>query len=1269
LYPSGLRAIEPVEVLTVKSTMRRTIPKSKLEIERLSQSVRKTFDNSDPLIGRVIDNRYKLESLMGEGGMGSVYCARRHHIGDLVAIKVLKINEDLDPVDLRRFQLEASSAASIKHQCVISIYDFGLLDDIAYLVMERLEGPSLSNEIKYGRISLERAIRIFKQVAGAVSAANQQGIVHRDLKPNNIIFKYAGCEEDLIKVVDFGIAKIIRANGEEKLTDAGFTMGTPAYMSPEQSLGQRVSEQSDIYSLGILLYEMLTSRVPFHDYNASAILIQHATKAPPSMLESHPDIPEQVDAVVMKALEKIPEKRYRSALEMATEFELACRNAALADNFETSFMKNGGLFDPQTDSSIAKLPFIEFSTHRPALNLNSDEDETSITSEERKLSTKVLEPLRFSFERFIGRREELGQIEERFEQAKSGIARSLFVIGDPGVGKTELINQFQRRLNPAEALFLMGKFYEYGSDNPYRPYLDSLYSFVRTFQDYSPEGWVRTNESGLTAKVKRGLDDIDSLINFRHKTGTIEEQIKYRAFELITKSFITISKSFPLILFLDDLQWADPLSLEFLSYFIRNTEQSRIMVLCTARAQDLLDDERPIKSWLRRVCRYKGYDQIRLKPLCEMEVRAYIDTVFGNIKISEGVIRRFYEVTQGNPFYLGEIVHKLIQEQSIKWMGDRWQCAEMEDIELPGSILDLVELRLNRLTRETLDVFTRAAVVGEKFSLQLLQAITDLPKDELMDIIDFGLRELIIKESTPFIKDSNSIEALADDYFIFSHSTLRKVLYEQLSNGRRRWLHAQIARKFEILCSRKLDRVAGELAYHFYHGSIYHKSLYYGVSAGESSRNIFAIDEALKYFTWADESCQKMMEVWEEPEYGTEWMGNFRLSYGNVLMHLSRNDAAHEQFEMSLKLSQEANILPLQAKVMQGMGELSWSRGQYDEALGFYKSGLEIVAQTGDVGRECRLYGVIGDTYFSRGNYDQAIEVFNRSLDLARQVGDSSSEGEALRRLGAIMGLRKQTINALEYLEKSLDIARAIGNRQSEWLVMMIIGNVYLNQSEVKQAADYYRQSLAIARAIGRRRGEGRVTISIGEVFRKSGDFNKAKIYYNDALTIAIDVQDREIEGNALLNLGLVYEQLSEFDRALESFQEALNILNATQHHTNLEVATLSGMARILLHKDELIDAKRYFEIAISMGCDLGLKDRIIPNLQSLAVCERKLGRIDVAKECLAEALSVTKALMTSKLSDQEHQRYLQIENDILEEITSLQEPEATGIPCTTQRL
>jgi serine/threonine protein kinase/Tfp pilus assembly protein PilF len=1196
----------------------------------------------DLFIGRVLEGKYRLEQVIGRGGMGSVYGALRRQIGDLVAIKVLKIDENLDPTDLKRFQLEAATAASIKHQNIISIHDFGLLEDIAYLVMECLEGPPLSQEIrKYKTLSPERSLCIFKQVSAAVAAAHKQGVVHRDLKPSNIIFQHAGCEDDLIKVVDFGIAKLIRNPKEEKLTAANIAIGTPEYMSPEQSMGQRLDERSDIYSLGIVLYEMLTGNVPFYNPVPSAILLQHALDPPRAPSRLNPNIPPEIDAVVLKALEKNPEKRYQSALEMATEFELSCRSAALA---------NRNLSAPAGEQDVGQSRAEDERTHTVSLTKRAPlpfnpgfANAPKIT----KMVKKEREPVRFSFDRFIGREVELKRLKERFEQARSGRGRVSFIIGDAGCGKTELANQFQRALGAGTALFLAARFYEFSGDNsPFRPYLDCLFSFTRNFPKRKTGEWTDEVEQ-LPAKIRPVLDEVDSLIDLSSMQGpSAKEQSKYRAFELLTEVFVIIAELTPVVLFLDDIHWADALSLEFLAYLARNTEENRMFVLCTLRGQELLDETQSIKIWLRQISLYSNFDQIKLALLSDKEVNALIHSIFGNIKISEGVIHRLYETAQGNPLYLGEILRQLIQEQKIVWSGDRWQCADIEEIDLPGSVLDLVELHLKRLNDEMLDVFTRAAVVGEKFSLKLLSRITDIPKDALMDIIDVGLREFIIKESTV----SNPS---ADDHFAFYHGTLRKALYERVSNYRRRRLHAQVGEKLENLYPRRLERVASELAYHFYHGGNYHKALYYGVAAGETARSVFAIEEVPKYFSWADESLRQIAEAGETLNYEPDRLIDFRLSYGNVLMHLGRNEGACEQFELGLNLSREAALAPLQGKILRAMGELSWSRGHYREAIELCESSLKLLSEAGDASGHCRLFCIIGNAYFSQGQHDQAIEYYNRSLELSRQIKESASEGEALRNIALILARSGHPLKALGHLDQALAIAGATNDRESERQILMLIGNIYYEQGELEKAAEHYEQSRVLARTIGRRRGECRVLLNMGEICRRQEEFQEAKSYFKEAYTIATEIQDRESQCHTLSNLGLVYQKLGELDPAIDCFEEALNIFKQTNYRSDAEVEALSGMANILWQKDRVVEAKGYFEKAVAIGRELSLWHLVLPGLRCLSACELALGQSQDARQHLIEARAAVN-ILAAEQSEAEQEYFRQILSELNKEIADL---------------
>ncbi len=283
---------------------------------------------TDPLVGTLVAGRYRVEKLLGEGGMGQVYLAVHEAIEKKVAVKVLRREYSEKPDIVARFQQEAISASRIKHPNVLDVFDFGRLDDgCFFLAMEFLEGNDLADELAKSRvIDPVRGVRFALQITRALAAAHSRGVVHRDMKPENVFLQRIGDGEEIVKIVDFGIAQL-RTTEEaaasepkrRRLTRTGMIFGTPEYMAPEQAAGKKADLRVDVYAVGIILYEIFTGSVPHTGETFMAVLAAHLNDPTPPLTAICPDvaISPQLQQVILNALAKKPEERYQSMSELA----------------------------------------------------------------------------------------------------------------------------------------------------------------------------------------------------------------------------------------------------------------------------------------------------------------------------------------------------------------------------------------------------------------------------------------------------------------------------------------------------------------------------------------------------------------------------------------------------------------------------------------------------------------------------------------------------------------------------------------------------------------------------------------------------------------------------------------------------------------------------------------------------------------------------------------------------------------------------------------
>ncbi|MCM3905456.1 MAG: protein kinase [Pyrinomonadaceae bacterium] len=281
----------------------------------------------DSLLGQVLAGKYRIDERLNEGGMGSVYRGTHVLMDKTVAVKVLRPALAADEKIVARFSREARAASRISHPHALSVTDFGESEDgVVFLVMEYIDGKTLKEIIREeGPMPLPRVVEIIRQVGGALDAAHEQGVVHRDLKSENImLLNSAGT--DYAKVLDFGIAKISEPTGtyDPGLTAPDLVIGTPQYMSPEQcSQASEIDARSDLYSLGVIIYEMLVGHVPFTGQSPTAIMMKHMQDEAPSVLQERPDLPLGVGRVVQRALAKLPDNRYQHVGDLVEDLTIA----------------------------------------------------------------------------------------------------------------------------------------------------------------------------------------------------------------------------------------------------------------------------------------------------------------------------------------------------------------------------------------------------------------------------------------------------------------------------------------------------------------------------------------------------------------------------------------------------------------------------------------------------------------------------------------------------------------------------------------------------------------------------------------------------------------------------------------------------------------------------------------------------------------------------------------------------------------------------------
>ncbi|MEO8457000.1 MAG: protein kinase, partial [Chloroflexota bacterium] len=671
------------------------------------------------------DGRYIVKGFLGEGGRKKVYLAHDEKLDRDVAVAVIK-TEGLDEAGLSRVKREAQAMGRLgDHPNIVTVFDIGDDNGQPYIVSQYMGGGDLDgllNRTPDRRLPIQDAIRIAQQVQMGLAHAHERGIIHRDLKPGNIWLT----DDSVAKLGDFGLAVAL---DRSRLTMEGMMVGTVAYMPPEQALGRQPDARSDLYSLGCVTYEMVTGRPPFLGDDPVAIISQHINTAPVAPSWHNPEVPRSLESLIMRLLAKDANERPDSA-------------AAIPEALQALVASASTTTPVAADSDVNPLD---------------------------RLATGI----------FVGREKEMDELRAGLEDALSGRGRLMMLVGEPGIGKTRTSEEFATYARLRNAQVLWGRCYEGEGAPAYWPWVQIIRSYVH---DKEPKELMSEMGPGA-ADIAQVVSEVKERLPGLPAPPTLEpEQARFRLFDSITTFLKNASKEKPLMVVLDDMHWADKPSLLLLQFMAKELRGSRLLVLGTYRDVELRR-QHPLAQALGELNRENLSQRVLLRGLTENDVKRFVEVTAGTTP-SEALVQAVYKETEGNPFFVNEIVRLLVADGRL----EKAEGVKDWSVTIPQSVKEVVGRRLDHLSEECNKALTIGAVIGREFGVRLLEKVSEVKGDRLVDALEEAMGARVIAELPRGV-----------DMYWFSHALIRETLYEELSTTRRIRLHRQIGEALEEL--------------------------------------------------------------------------------------------------------------------------------------------------------------------------------------------------------------------------------------------------------------------------------------------------------------------------------------------------------------------------------------------------------------------------------------------------------------------------------------
>ena len=959
----------------------------------------------DPLLGRTIGGSYVVLDLVGVGGMGRVYRAEQRMLGRTVAIKVIHPHLLSDEQSVARFYNEARAASRLNHPNSVSIIDFGRTDDgILYLAMEYLQGRDLARLMREeGPLPFGRVCEITAAVLAALGEAHVLGVIHRDLKPENVIIERLRTGSDLIKVVDFGLAKLLGpAHGETSVTSPGLVCGTPDYMSPEQGRGLPLDGRGDLYSVGVMLFELLTEQLPYIADTPTNVVLRHIQDPIPDPRDVVPDrrIPAALSEIVVRALSKQPEARYQTASEMADELrrawqevqpaarEVVCQSCGTRSPSNKRFCGECG-------ASLQVHPTPALGRQRMSLP-----PRMTVSSEQGRL---------------VARERELEQLAALRHDAR-GRSVSVCVVGEAGIGKTRLLAEVAEQAAAEGDLIVGAGPHDSGALIPYHSIRTIMLSLLATD---GPGLWRKLEELLDSAPlVAAGMREVLEPTGLRGAESRSRAGAVAAALDHALREAMTAMDKDRALLIVDDLDRCDGLSGQVLAELPRHAAHSSLLLL-TSSQQVRKDDLAP------------GSHTIVLRPLTMAEARAcmggYVSAAASASSPPDAEERAFA------PLYLDQLRALGLAVDGVPHT-------------LPRRLADAVMQRMQRLSLPARRMLQAASVLGNRCSREPLASLAELD--------DFAGFELL-KSSGLLIEQDGHVEVV--------HPFIRDLVEASIPAEARKALHARALESAadadaplevrahhaygagETLTALMLLERMGDLAYERGDSSsavvafrrcldlVRRDLLELGETSLEDAMASFSrkLGNALARggdLTGAEGVLREALEFCRP---GSIARALVLLGLGRVVANRNRLRDAYRMLGEALELAIQREDEITQAAVHMTIGALRRSEGNSLGAVAAFSTALQRLSNGGaDALAVARAAVELAVTLAQGSDAPAAEEALRRAQDLAREADAPYLEArtaDALATLNAAHGDRQ---TAEHHLRKACEAALAAGDSE-----------------------------------------------------------------------------------------------------------------------------------------------------------------------------------------------------------------------------------------------